>query len=57
MALSGEMGTSLFRYPESYRTVVRQLRTAPELKQLKIGISLNHGGIAGKRKSDRRQRD
>ena len=26
MALSGEMGTSLFRYPESYRTIVRRLR-------------------------------
>ena len=47
MALSGEMGTSLFRYPESYRTVVRQLRSRPQLKQLKLGISLNHGGIAG----------
>jgi hypothetical protein len=49
MALSGEMGTSLFRYPESYRTVVRQLRARPALKQLKLGISLNHGGIAGAR--------
>ena len=48
MALSGEMGTSLFRYPESYRTIVRQLRTRPQLKQLKLGISLNHGGIAGR---------
>ena len=49
MALSGEMGTSLFRYPESYRTVVRQLRDRPLAGQLKLGISLNHGGIAGKR--------
>jgi hypothetical protein len=48
MALSGEMGTSLFRYPESYRTVVRQLRARPRLKQLRLGISLNHGGIAGR---------
>ena len=48
MALSGEMGTSLFRYPESYRTVVRQLRGRPQLKLIKLGISLNHGGIAGK---------
>lgn len=48
MALSGEMGTSLFRYPESYRTVVRQLRARPQVKQLKLGISLNHGGIAGR---------
>jgi hypothetical protein len=49
MALSGEMGTSLFRYPESYRIVVRQLRARPNLKQMKLGFSLNHGGIAGKR--------
>jgi mannan endo-1,4-beta-mannosidase len=49
MALSGEMGTSLFRYPESYRAVVRQLRARQALKQLKLGISLNHGGIAGAR--------
>jgi mannan endo-1,4-beta-mannosidase len=48
MALSGEMGTSLFQYPESYRTIVRKLRTRPDLKQLKLGISLNHGGIAGR---------
>jgi mannan endo-1,4-beta-mannosidase len=49
MALSGEMGTSLFRHPESYRTVVRQLRARPAAGELKLGISLNHGGIAGKR--------
>lgn len=48
MALSGEMGTSLFHYPESYRTVIRQLRARTDLKQMKLGISLNHGGIAGK---------
>ena len=48
LALSGEMGTSLFRYPESYRTIVRRLRERPELKQMKIGISLNHSGIAGR---------
>jgi mannan endo-1,4-beta-mannosidase len=48
MALSGEMGTSLFRYPKSYRSMVRQLRARPDLVQLKLGISLNHGGIAGK---------
>jgi hypothetical protein len=47
MALSGEMGTSLFRYPESYRNVIRALRARPDLGQLKLGISLNHGGISG----------
>ena len=47
LALSGEMGTSLFRYPESYRKIVRRLRERTELKQIKVGISLNHSGIAG----------
>lgn len=46
-ALSGEMGTSLFRYPDAYRAIVRRLRERPELKQRKIGVSLNHSGIAG----------
>jgi hypothetical protein len=48
MALSGEMGTSLFRYPKSYQAMIDRLRARPQLKQLKIGISLNHGGIAGR---------
>ncbi len=47
LALSGEMGTSLFRYPAAYRAIARRLRERPQLRQLKIGISLNHNGIAG----------
>jgi hypothetical protein len=47
LALSGEMGTSLFRYPKSYREVMQQLRLNATLKQLKAGISLNHDKIAG----------
>jgi hypothetical protein len=47
LALSGEMGTSLFRYPESYRGIIRSLRKRADLKQLKIGISLNHNKISG----------
>jgi hypothetical protein len=49
LALSGEMGTSLFRYPESYRAIIRRLRETASLEPLKIGFSLNHGGIAGER--------
>jgi mannan endo-1,4-beta-mannosidase len=49
MALSGEMGASLFRHPASYRRVVRQLRERSDLKRLRLGVSLNHGGIAGQR--------
>jgi mannan endo-1,4-beta-mannosidase len=47
LALSGEMGTSLFRYPDSYNKIVDELRERSNLKQLKIGVSLNHSGIAG----------
>ncbi len=47
LALSGEMGTSLFQHPDSYRKIVAQLRDRPKLKQLKIGISLNHNKAAG----------
>jgi hypothetical protein len=47
LALSGEMGTSLFRYPESYREIVQRLRERTDLKQLKIGVSLNHSDVAG----------
>lgn len=49
VALSGEMGTSLFRFPASYRTIVRQLHARPQLKNMLVGISLNHDGIAGKK--------
>jgi hypothetical protein len=47
LALSGEMGTSLFRYPESYRSIARELRARSDLRGIKVGISLNHGGISG----------
>jgi hypothetical protein len=47
LALSGEMGTSLFRYPASYRSIARELRNRPDLRGIKVGISLNHGGISG----------
>jgi hypothetical protein len=47
LSLSGEMGTSLFRYPQSYRKLVRRLREDAGLKHLKIGFSLNHDKIAG----------
>jgi hypothetical protein len=47
LALSGEMGTSLFRYPESYREIVRRLREESGTKRAKVGFSLNHDKIAG----------
>jgi mannan endo-1,4-beta-mannosidase len=47
LALSGEMGTSLFQHADSYRKIVERLRERAKLKQMKIGISLNHDKIAG----------
>ncbi len=46
-ALSGEMGTSLFRYPVSYQKIIEHLRARPELAHVRIGMSLNHNKIAG----------
>jgi mannan endo-1,4-beta-mannosidase len=47
LALSGEMGTSMFQHADSYRKIVAKLRERPKLKQMKIGISCNHDKIAG----------
>jgi hypothetical protein len=47
IALSGEMGTSLFRYPESYRSLAKMIRRRPAITNAKVGISLNHNGLAG----------
>jgi len=47
LALSGEMGTSLFRHPGSYQQIVQRIRRLPKPKNLKIGMSLNHSGISG----------
>lgn len=49
LCLSGEMGTSLFKYPESYRKIVERFRSRPELKNMKIGVSLNHNHVAGQK--------
>ncbi|MCC7475001.1 MAG: cellulase family glycosylhydrolase [Pirellulales bacterium] len=49
IALSGEMGTSLFLHPEKYLQILRKLRARPDLKNVKLGVSLNHGGIAGRK--------
>ncbi len=47
LALSGEMGSSLFQHPDSYRKIVERLRARPKLKRASIGISLNHNKLAG----------
>jgi mannan endo-1,4-beta-mannosidase len=47
LALSGEMGTSMFQHADSYLQIVAKLRARPKLKHMKIGISCNHDKIAG----------
>ncbi|MEM8864998.1 MAG: hypothetical protein AAGF31_05570 [Planctomycetota bacterium] len=47
LALSGEMGRSLFEHPASYQHVVRQVRTALPADRTQVGVSLNHNELAG----------
>ncbi|QDS97475.1 hypothetical protein [Adhaeretor mobilis] len=50
-ALSGEMGRSLFIYPDSYAAILKQLRTDPRLTGIRWGISLNFSEVAGEAKA------
>jgi hypothetical protein len=47
MELAGEMGRSVFAYPESYRAIIAELRQRSSLQHLKLGINLNWGGVSG----------
>ncbi len=46
LAMGGEMGRSLFMYPESYRTLAWRLRKRRPGPDLKLGIALNHNNLA-----------
>lgn len=46
-ALSGEMGRSLFSYPDSYLAIIKQMRADPRLKNTRIGFSLNFSEVDG----------
>ena len=48
LALIGEMGQTLFEHPDAYRAIVRQLRAAPRLPPLRLGVSLNFQEVAGR---------
>ncbi|QDV75318.1 hypothetical protein [Botrimarina mediterranea] len=51
LALSGEMGRSLFQHPQAYRAIVLRLRERfaanPRTKGVQIGVALNWSGLAG----------
>ncbi|HEY6563521.1 MAG TPA: hypothetical protein VIY86_03445, partial [Pirellulaceae bacterium] len=47
LALSGEMGRSLFAFPASYLQMVDWIRQRPNGPHVAVGVALNHGGIAG----------
>lgn len=47
-ALCGEMGRSLFLYPESYLAIIKQIRADPRHKNTRIGVSLNFSEVDGK---------
>ncbi len=52
MSLEGEMGCSLFSYPEAWLKIMERLRARGKLTQLRLGISANYEGVAGKVEPD-----
>lgn len=51
LAISGEMGRSLFQHPQVYLEIVQRLRERfaanPRTARVKIGVALNWSGLAG----------
>jgi hypothetical protein len=48
MSLEGEMGCSLFTHPDAWRGILERLRARGKLTKLRLGISANYEGVAGK---------
>lgn len=48
MSLEGEMGCSLFTHPDAWRGIMERLRARGKLTKLRLGISANYEGVAGK---------
>ncbi len=55
-AVCGEMGRSVFAYPDEYIRILQMLRTENPLLDLKVGVSLNFNDIADGQKLSRAQR-
>ncbi|WP_145293922.1 hypothetical protein [Planctopirus ephydatiae] len=47
-SITGEMGTTITRYPQAWITVIERLRAASKLNNLQLGIGLNHTSNRGK---------
>ncbi len=48
LSLQGEMGTTVFKYPESWRTMIERLRSRGKLTKARFGLSFNYQGVAGR---------
>lgn len=48
ISVQGEMGTTVFRYPDSWRKLIETAKARGKLKNVHFGISLNFLGVAGK---------
>ncbi len=47
LAFAGEMGLSVFSYPESYRKLLESLRKKNRDAQMALGVSLNFNNVSG----------
>ena len=55
IALEGEMGTSLFTFPQGWLAVLERAKARGKLKKLRAGISANHDNCRGGVKPDAAQ--
>lgn len=48
ISVQGEMGTTVFLYPDSWRKLIETARSRGKLRKARFGVSFNYQGIAGK---------
>lgn len=48
ISLQGEMGTTVFKYPNSWHALIERLRSRGKLTNARFGLSFNYQGIAGR---------
>lgn len=48
LSLQGEMGTTVFKHPDSWRTLIERLRARGKLHNARFGLSFNYQGVAGR---------
>ena len=48
LSLQGEMGTTVFKHPDSWRTLIERLRSRGKLSKARFGLSFNYQGVAGR---------